>query len=127
MAQWEEIGKTRVIYTESSGLSPWEGVITGELTSESIPNISEAKTVEIGNSVTDIGPEAFRYCENLTNVIIPNSVVDIGGAAFHNTPFYNNQPDDIMIFGRVVYKMKGTCPEVMTIPNGITSIGCMAF
>ncbi|GHV72416.1 hypothetical protein FACS1894201_01460 [Bacteroidia bacterium] len=39
-------------------------------------------SVDIGNSVTDIGSSAFEGCSGLTSVEIPNSVTNIGGNAF---------------------------------------------
>src|ERR1035438_1106690 len=35
-----------------------------------------------GLPVTGVGPSAFAYCFNLTNVIIPDSITTIGQAAF---------------------------------------------
>ena len=40
------------------------------------------KSVEIGNSVTVIGDSAFEGCISLTNIVIPNSVTEIGDIAF---------------------------------------------
>ena len=52
--------------------------------------IPYVKTVVIGNSVTDIGNNAFYQCSGLTSVVIPNSVTSIGRSAFHqcNLPPY---------------------------------------
>lgn len=41
-------------------------------------------TYEIPSGVTDIMPNAFNCCENLTGIIIPNSVEDIWEYAFNN-------------------------------------------
>ena len=43
---------------------------------------SYIKSVEISNSVTSIGNNAFRYCYGLTSITIPNSVTSIGYDAF---------------------------------------------
>ena len=40
------------------------------------------QSVEIANSVTSIGENAFWYCENLTSVSLPNSLTSIGRSAF---------------------------------------------
>jgi hypothetical protein len=54
--------------------------------------------VIIGNSVTNIGSEAFSACSNLTRVTIPASVINLGYAAFlgssslTNFTFLGNAP-----------------------------------
>lgn len=42
------------------------------------------ESIEIPNSVTSIGYEAFYYCRNLTSITIPYSVTNIGNYAFGN-------------------------------------------
>ena len=46
---------------------------------------------------------------------------------FDDTPFYNNQPDGLVVLGKIVYTMKGECPAVVTIPDNVTSISPWAF
>jgi hypothetical protein len=58
-----------------------------------------------GSSFVSIEGEAFRYCGNLTGVIIPDSVINIGQSAF----------DDCTNLASV------------TIPASVTSIGSGAF
>ena len=40
-------------------------------------------SIEIGNSVTSIGEGAFTYCYDLTSIVIGNSVTSIGNNAFN--------------------------------------------
>ena len=40
-------------------------------------------SINIPNSITSIGSDAFAYCTNLTSVTIPNKVTSIGSSAFY--------------------------------------------
>lgn len=53
---------TKVKYTAASGLPDWRGNIRGKLYGDSIPNVEQAETVDIGLGVTSIGEEAFSGC-----------------------------------------------------------------
>jgi len=66
---------------------------------------SYIKSVEISNSVTSIGNNAFIYCYGLTSIEIPNSVTSIGECAFCDCSGLTS----------------------ITIPNSVTSIGEQAF
>ena len=83
--------------------------------------------VTIPDSVTTIGSSAFSGCSGLTSVTIPDSVTSIGGGAFTDTPFYSNQPDGLVVLGKVAYKVKGDCPASVTVPPGVTCIAPYAF
>ncbi|MBO4815312.1 MAG: leucine-rich repeat protein [Muribaculaceae bacterium] len=76
---------------------------------------SSLTSVTIPNSVTSIGNMAFENCSGLTSVTIPNSVTTIGSHAFVNTPWYDNQPDGLVYAGSVAYKYKGTMPNETNI------------
>ena len=62
-------------------------------------------SITIGNSVTEIGEDAFKWCSGLTSITIPNSVKKIGSSAFEG------------------------CSGLMSIiiPNSVTYIGDSAF
>ena len=109
-------------------------------------------SITIPDSVTSIGDWAFRGCTGLTSITIPDSVTSIGIDAFHDTLWYNNQPDGLVYAGKVAYKYKGTMPSntsivlkegtlgiadyafsgctgltSVTIPDSVTSIDSYAF
>ena len=82
----------------------------------------------IGNSVTDIGDEAFSSCFNLTEVSIPNSVTSIGDEAFYfctdlKTVTIGNSVKSI---GDKAFHNCTSLTEV-SIPNSVTNIGSSAF
>ena len=66
-------------------------------------------------------------CSGLTSVIIPDSVTSIGSSAFSGTSFYDSLPDGFVILGSVLCGMKGACPSVVEIPDGVSSISGRAF
>lgn len=66
----------------------------------------EALTVSLPSTLISIGDEAFRGCENMTNINLPDELQSIGDNAFSST-----------------YGLKGT----LTIPDSVTSIGKNAF
>ena len=85
--------------------------------------------ITIPNSVTSVGRFAFYGCEHLANIAISNNITVIGMDAFYDTAWYNNQPDGMIVAGKVLYKYKGSMPEntKLIIPNEIVSITDEAF
>ncbi len=77
-------------------------------------------------ALRQIGKSAFCDCTSLTTVSIPDTISAVGAYAFKNTPFLENQEDDMVIFGSVLYCYKGEDTEVM-VPDGITTISDEAF
>ena len=66
---------------------------------------SKEKSYIIPNSVTNIGDNAFWFCESLTSINIPNSVTNIGDYAFVGCESLTS----------------------INIPNSVTNIGRSAF
>ena len=80
-------------------------------------------------SVNAIGWNVFNGCSTLMNVIIPDSVTVIGGGAFDGTHFYNNLPDGLVYFGKILYKYKGEMPNgtKVRIKEGVVCVSPNAF
>jgi len=85
-------------------------------------------SVIIPNSVTSISTATFYYCSALTSVIIGNSVVSIGNSAFESCVNLTS----VVIGNSVVSIGVGAFAECagltsITIPDSVTSIGDGAF
>lgn len=98
-------------------------IIGGSLFSEN----SKIKKAVIPDSVKSIYDYAFYKCENLEEVTVPDSIEYLGDDVFENTPFIDNYESDYVIFGKYLYKYKGTDTEI-TIPDNIIRIcsGCFS-
>lgn len=86
-----------------------------------------ATTCTIGGSVTTIGRDSFAYCRNLTSATIGNSVTTIDSFAFE----YCTSLSSVTI-GSGVTSIGAICFDncaltSITIPNNVTSIGNNAF
>ncbi|MCU0782576.1 MAG: leucine-rich repeat protein [Verrucomicrobia bacterium] len=104
-------------------------------------NCYNMTNVTIPNNVTSIGKEAFAACEKLmTGVTIPNSVTNIGYKAFSSCAslsaitvyplnyFYSSV--DGVLFNKstnALIQCPGGKAGSYTVPNGVTSIGDLAF
>ena len=84
-------------------------------------------SVTIPDSVTNIGVGAFHKCSALKSVTISSSVTGVDISAFFGTPFYDNQPDGMVVLGGVLYAYKGECPSSVMIPSSVTRIEKHAF
>ena len=84
--------------------------------------------VEIGNSVTSIGSNAFSNCCALASVVIPNGVTSIGSGVFYNCYALASVviPNSVTSIGDMVFYNCDALASVV-IPNSVTSIGSNAF
>lgn len=89
---------------------------------------NDVKAVNILNSVTEIGDEAFFMCTALTSVTIPNSVTSIDDEAFYNCSSLTSVtiPNSVTSIGSRAFT-NCTALTSVTIPNSVTSIGLQAF
>ena len=124
----DPIAPTAVKYAASSGLPDWEGVVAGELSRNGVPNIADAASVAIGNTVTGVAADAFDNCASLTSVTIPGSVGVVGNGAF----FGCRALASVAIGEGVETIDLGAFTDCralndVTIPSSVTSIGDDAF
>ena len=85
-------------------------------------------SINIPNSVTEIGESAFHVCWKLKNVTIPNSVREIREWAFSGCKALTsiNIPESVRKIGnRAFYKC--LVLKSVTIPNSVTEIEDWAF
>jgi len=99
-------------------------------------------SITIPGSVTSIGGSAFSGCSGLTSITIPSSVTNIGDNAFSNcnglkkvvvpdiaawcsVSFGSNA--NPLYYAHHLYSDEETEITDLIIPNGVTSIGTLAF
>ncbi len=132
--------------------SNWTGDVLyiGNYLIEAKDTISGSYSIRGGTKT--IAYDAFWGCSGLTSIEIPDSVTSIGAEAFEGTAYYNddnNWTDDVLYIGNHLIEAKYTsesysirggtktiadeafqgCWDLIsvTIPNSVTSIGRIAF
>ena len=99
---------------------------------------SSLTSIQIPNSVTSIGEWALGYCSSLTSIEIGNSVTSIGNNAF---AYCESLTNIVVDYDNAVYESRNGCNAIIEtasntliagckntiIPNGVTSIGDIAF
>jgi hypothetical protein len=84
-------------------------------------------SVNIPNSVTSIGDNAFDNCSSLTSVTIPDSVTSIGDRTFKDCTGLTSVtiPDSVTSIGSEAFRACGL--RSIIIPNSVTTISALAF
>lgn len=79
--------------------------VSGSLTSNTIPNKAEMVYAEVGNQVTAIVGESFKYSPKLKEVKLPTSVVRLDGSGFQqmNQGIAVNVPNSVSSIGGYVF------------------------
>lgn len=94
-----------------------------EITSVKATRNTALTAIQIPNTVTEIGANAFKDCKYLAYVNIPDSVKSIGNSAFMgcNKLASITIPDGVTMIGASSFK---NCTELasITIPESVTSI-----
>ena len=109
---------------ESSGVTYY--VISIE--EDAFYNCSGLTSIEIPNSVTNIGDFAFRGCSGLTRVTIGNSVTNIGNSAFKECSSLTSIeiPNSVTSIGSSAFEGCSGLASIV-VPSSVTSIGDDAF
>ena len=89
-------------------------------------NLDDVYSIRKGVKI--IGKRAFKFCDFLTNIIIPESVTNIGEDAFSccSSLMSINIPDSVTSIDNRAFS---DCKSLLNIniPNGVTSIGDSVF
>ncbi len=72
-------------------------------------------SVTIEDGIKAIGDFAFINCENLTTINVPDSIISLSSNTFHNTNWYNNQPNGVIYIGKVLYSYKGDYESLQSL------------
>ena len=86
------------------------------------------KNITFGNSVTNIGAQAFSNCKELTAIVIPNCVTSIGNEAFSNCTKLTQITigNGVTNIGNRAFQSCTSLTSI-TIPDSVTTIGAFAF
>ena len=90
--------------------------------------IKQMVTVEIPDTVTEIGDFAFFEWNNLEKVTMSSNITSIGEFAFYGCSSLTNItiPDSVTSIGDIAFESCSSLTNI-TIPEGVTSIGYKAF
>jgi len=123
ITEYGVIGTTDKNITEANILAEVDGLPVTNIDLGTFRFCSELTSVIIPDSVTSIGEYAFSECHKLTSVTIPDSVTSIGERAFYECLGLTSVtiPDSVTSIGEGAFC---ECSELIsvTIPKNLTSI-----
>ena len=95
---------------------------------EAFSGCSALTNITIPDNITSIGENAFAYCSALKNIIIPDSVTNVGSGAFACCTGLTNItiPNSVMSIGDSTFSNCSKLSDI-TISNNVTSIGNSVF
>lgn len=128
--------KESLTYTDEYGEWTYELTASGDgcIITSYMTNYYENKTdIEIPSKIEDIpvveiGESAFKFCENLTSVVIPDSIAVIGDSAFLACSSLASItiPNSVNIIEDFAFYACNSLTNI-TIPNSVTYIDFGAF
>ena len=103
-------------------------ITSGNLLCNEFQNCSGLTSIEIPDSVTNIGREAFSGCTGLTSIVIPDSVTSIGYYAFSGCTGLStiDIPDSVTSIDNYAFRNCSGLASVV-IGNSATSVDGQAF
>ncbi len=96
---------------------------------QAFANCGNLKEITLPTSLTAVYAEAFLHCKNLEKVIIPSSVKSIGAYAFEGTPWLESQrkTNPLVVVNGLLIDGKEYAESILIIPEHIEKIGVCAF
>ena len=126
--------KTFLVDEGNIKYSAYDGILYDKKYTQLIRSPKQKTSVEIKDSITSIGQEAFKGCSRLTNIIIPENVRSIGESAFKNCKSLSaiTMHDGITNIGQETFVGCSNLTSI-TIPKSLVNIesgmfiGCSAL
>ena len=88
----------------------------------------DIKSIELPNSITELGAEAFTGCKNLKTITLPSSLKKIGDRAFRSCEKLESviMPDGLEVIEKYAFSSCNSL-ESVTIPYTVAYLGNNAF
>ena len=117
--------------TESNLVIPTriDNKIVTAIADRAFENSTILKSITLPKALCDIGFDAFKGCENLSQISFAGKNGYLFYQRFNDTAWYKNQKDGVIYLENFIYGYKGEIPENLTIPYNqeVTHIGNFVF